>query len=67
MKAIAVLDRADSYAGFGGPLFKEVRAALYDAPARPPVVNYIYGLGGRDVNIDDIESVYRFKQDRCYW
>ncbi|HHV08601.1 MAG TPA: pyruvate ferredoxin oxidoreductase, partial [Firmicutes bacterium] len=47
IKAIAVLDRTDSYDGFGGPLFKDVRAALYDAPQRPPVVNYVYGLGGR--------------------
>jgi pyruvate ferredoxin oxidoreductase alpha subunit len=59
VKAIAILDRADSYAGFGGPLFKEIRAALYDAPARPPVVNYIYGLGGRDANLNDIRAVYR--------
>ena len=58
-KAIAIMDRVDSYAGFGGPLFKEVRAALYDAPSRPPVVNYIYGLGGRDVNLDDIRTIYR--------
>ncbi len=59
VKAIAILDRTDSYAGFGGPLFKEVRAALYDAPTRPPAVNYIYGLGGRDANLADIRSVYR--------
>ncbi|HHV08600.1 MAG TPA: hypothetical protein GXX69_10360 [Firmicutes bacterium] len=59
IKAIAVLDRTDSYDGFGGPLFKDVRAALYDAPQRPPVVNYVYGLGGRDVNLDHIRSVYR--------
>jgi pyruvate ferredoxin oxidoreductase alpha subunit len=59
IKAIAVLDRTDSYDGFGGPLFKDVRAALYDAPQRPPVVNYVYGLGGRDVNLEHIRSVYR--------
>lgn len=59
VKAVAIMDRVDSYAGFGGPLYKEILAALYDAPARPPAVNYIYGLGGRDVNLNDIRSVYR--------
>jgi pyruvate ferredoxin oxidoreductase alpha subunit len=58
-KAVAVLDRADSYSGFGGPLFTEVRAAMYDAKQRPPVVDYIYGLGGRDVNLDHIRKVYQ--------
>jgi pyruvate ferredoxin oxidoreductase alpha subunit len=57
-KAIAVMDRADSYSAFGGPLFTEVRSAMYDAKKRPPIVNYIYGLGGRDVNLDHIRKVY---------
>lgn len=57
-KAIAIMDRADSYSAFGGPLFTEVRAAMYDAKKRPPIVDYIYGLGGRDVNLDHIRKVY---------
>ncbi|MGI6128965.1 MAG: pyruvate ferredoxin oxidoreductase [bacterium] len=59
VKAVAIMDRADSYDGFGGPLFKDIRAALYDASKRPSAVNYIFGLGGRDINLDDIRSVYR--------
>lgn len=57
-KAIAVMDRADSFSGFGGPLFTEVRSAMYEAKDRPPIVDYIYGLGGRDVNLDHIRKVY---------
>jgi pyruvate ferredoxin oxidoreductase alpha subunit len=57
-KAVAVLDRAVSFGGPGGPVFPEVRAALYDEPDRPNIVNYIYGLGGRDTTKDMIKSVY---------
>jgi pyruvate ferredoxin oxidoreductase alpha subunit len=49
-KAIAVMDKSMSFGGFGGAVFHEVRHALYDAQAHPPIVNYIYGLGGRDSN-----------------
>jgi pyruvate ferredoxin oxidoreductase alpha subunit len=58
VKAVAVLDRADSFGADGGPLFLEVRSALYDAVERPAVVNYIYGLGGADVKLDLMERVY---------
>lgn len=57
-KAVAVLDRSESFADHGGPVFNEIRSALYEAPEKPLVVNYIYGLGGRDINVGQIESVY---------
>jgi pyruvate ferredoxin oxidoreductase alpha subunit len=59
LKAIAVLDRADGMSSFGGPVFHEVRSCLYESAKRPLVVNYIYGLGGRDIFPNEIESVYR--------
>jgi pyruvate ferredoxin oxidoreductase alpha subunit len=55
--AIAVLDRSDSFNAVGGPVFAEVKAALY-RHVDTPVTNYIYGLGGRDVTIEMLESVY---------
>ena len=58
MKAVAVLDRAESFGAEGGPLFLEVRSALYDAETRVPIVGYIYGLGGSDVRLELIERVY---------
>ena len=57
-KAVAVLDRCEGFSAAGGPLFAEVRSALYDLHSRPLAVNYIYGLGGRDVRTCDIEKVY---------
>jgi len=58
-QAVAVMDRACSFGGNGGPLFHEIRHALYDSPKRPPVVNYIYGLGGRDTPTHLIHQVYK--------
>jgi pyruvate ferredoxin oxidoreductase alpha subunit len=59
LKAIAVMDRSDSLSTAGGPLFTEVRSALYDLPSRPAMVNYIYGLGGRDITVADLEGIYQ--------
>jgi len=58
VKAVAVLDRSESFGAEGGPLFLEVRSALYDAAERVPVVNYIYGLGGSDVRLELIDRVF---------
>lgn len=59
LKAAAVLDRSESFSGQGGPLFSEVKAALYDDNKHPLISNYIYGLGGRDIFEADIEKVFR--------
>ena len=58
LKALCVMDRADSFGAAGGPLFIEVRSALYDLPNRPVTINKIFGLGGRDLGLDDIRKVY---------
>lgn len=57
-KAVAVMDRSDGLAGRGGPVFGEVRNAICDLEKKPITVDYIYGLGGRDINIEMIKSVY---------
>ncbi len=58
VKAVAAMDRSLSPGQIGAPLFQEVRSALYDHEPRTPVLNYIYGLGGRDVSLANIEQVY---------
>ena len=58
LKSIAVLDRAESFSNHGGPLYNEVRSALYDVSSKPKITNYIFGLGGRDIFTDQIEEVY---------
>lgn len=58
VKAVAVMDRSISYGGQGGPVFHEVHHALYDTSNRPQVVNYIYGIGGRDTSPSQIRKIY---------
>ncbi|MEM2937176.1 MAG: transketolase C-terminal domain-containing protein [Candidatus Bathyarchaeia archaeon] len=58
VKVVAVMDKCTSFGGYGGPAFHEIRHALYDANKHPIVINYIYGLGGRDTNPYQIRQVY---------
>ena len=58
VKAVAVLDRAETFSTLGGPMFEDVRTSLYDLKADIKVVNYVYGLGGRDLRLEDVEKVY---------
>ncbi|HOB42572.1 MAG TPA: pyruvate ferredoxin oxidoreductase [Bacillota bacterium] len=58
VKAVAVMDRSDSFNAVGGPVFGDVRSALYDVENGPRIVDYIYGIGGRDVTPDHIRTVY---------
>jgi len=58
-KAIAVMDRACSFGGNGGPLFHEIRHTIYDLPDKPKLVNRIYGLGGRDIPPYMIDCIYK--------
>jgi len=56
-KVLAVIDRAISFGGAGGPLCNEIRAALYDEADRPVLTNHIIGLGGRDVTPEDFMAI----------
>lgn len=58
LKAIAVMDRSDAMNGQEGPLCLEVKAALFDKGLSKTVLDYIYGLGGREIKLDEIESVF---------
>lgn len=58
VEAVAVLDRSEMFSGTSGPLGAEVRAAMYQAHCKAEVVNYFYGLGGRDITVSDFETVY---------
>ena len=58
LKAVAVLDKADSLNAAGGALFEDVVSGMYVNKSQVPVVNYIYGIGGRDTTADQLESVF---------
>lgn len=58
LKALAVLDRALSFGAPYGALCNDVAASLHRQKTFVPIVNYIYGLGGRDIKLSDIRLIY---------
>ena len=58
LKAVAVLDKSDSLNAIGGALFEDVVSSMYVAKQNVPVVNYVYGIGGRDTTEKEINSIY---------
>ncbi len=58
LKAVAILDRSHSFGAFGGPLFTEIRSAMLENDKIPENINIIYGLGGRDINQEDISVIF---------
>lgn len=62
-KAVAVMDRCESYNGNGGPLGSEVPAALFRHKVMIEAVNYIYGLAGRDFTVGDATAIFAELED----
>ena len=58
VKAVAVLDRAESFSACGGPVGSEVKAAMFDAGVNVKAVNYFYGIGGRDYTVESATEVF---------
>ena len=63
VKALAVLDKAESLNACGGALFTDVTSGLYTNGVQVPTVNYVYGIGGRDTTTKEIEGVYHDLQE----
>ncbi len=63
-KAVCVIDRDYSYGSpsFGGVLFNELRSALYPLEKRPLVLNFVAGLGGREVRVRDVNEMVEATQ-----
>ena len=63
-KGIAVIDRDYSYGspGYGGVLFHELRSTMYPLDERPVMLNFIAGLGGREVMVSDVEEMVETTQ-----
>ncbi len=63
-KAVGVIDRdfAHGSPDDGGIVLHEIRSCLYPVRQRPAVVNFIGGLGGRDISIDDCIKMFGITQ-----
>ncbi len=60
VKAVGVFDRSISY-GSTGQCFIETRNALYNSNI--PMLNFISGLGGRDIRVVDIKFMFEKIKD----
>ncbi|MFP4158678.1 MAG: pyruvate ferredoxin oxidoreductase [Desulfobacterales bacterium] len=57
-KGVIVMEKALSY-GYEGPLYTDIKAALYNCEDRPEITNFILGLGGREIRTLDIYGVLK--------
>jgi pyruvate ferredoxin oxidoreductase alpha subunit len=55
---VGVLDKSLILGAPGGPLFEEVKAAMYHLDEKPYIANYIHGLGGRDTSPQLFRGVF---------
>jgi pyruvate ferredoxin oxidoreductase alpha subunit len=58
LKVLAIMDRSESFGAMGGPVFTEVRSALLGLEKPPLTYNYIYGLGGREPSLVEIQKAF---------
>ena len=63
-KGVGIIDRDYSFGSphHGGVLFTEFRAAFYDSPKRPAMINFIGGLGGREFTAADGQEMFNLLQ-----
>ncbi len=60
LKAVAIMDKADSLNAMGGALFEDVTSSMYTAKKQVPAVSYVYGIGGRDTTSNNIHEVFDY-------
>ncbi|HRR95256.1 MAG TPA: pyruvate ferredoxin oxidoreductase [Candidatus Ratteibacteria bacterium] len=58
LKVLGVVERVEGMSGFVSPLYSEISSSLYHYEKRPTLVNFVYGLGGRDVKLEDIRDIF---------
>jgi pyruvate ferredoxin oxidoreductase alpha subunit len=58
LKALAVLERMSGFGSEGSPIYNETRSAFYEQNQKPRMINYIYGLGGRELELDQVRKLF---------
>ncbi|MFH0870599.1 MAG: pyruvate ferredoxin oxidoreductase [archaeon] len=58
LKAVAVLERAAGMGSYGSMIFNEIRSAFYEELQKPNMINYVYGLGGREFDPAQVKKIY---------
>ena len=57
-KSVAILDKVPLVSETAGPLYEDVVSSMFTENIRVNAINYTYGVGGRDVTVEQIEQVY---------
>lgn len=52
------MDRSETFSTNGGPVGAETMQAMYVHGCTAKAINILYGIGGRDVTVDDMTGVY---------
>jgi pyruvate ferredoxin oxidoreductase alpha subunit len=68
-KTLIVMDRAVSFGGAGGPVATEIKSLMFNDTLRPRIVNFLMGLGGRDMKVEDFTAMVERagkKKDESY-
>jgi len=60
VKAVGVVDRAVSHGSRRGPVAQDVLSTLYKLKDRPSFINFIAGMGGEDISIEDFKTMFKY-------
>ncbi|MCX8182004.1 MAG: hypothetical protein N3D12_02675 [Candidatus Methanomethyliaceae archaeon] len=63
VKGVGVMDRAVMPGGPSNPLFADIATALYGSSRRPLLQNFVAGLGGRDVSVEEFKAMFGLVKD----
>jgi pyruvate ferredoxin oxidoreductase alpha subunit len=58
-RILAIVERVISFGAVGGPLFADIASLFANETERPLMMNFIVGLGGRDVTVKDLVEIVK--------
>ncbi|MEM4468381.1 MAG: transketolase C-terminal domain-containing protein [Candidatus Nezhaarchaeales archaeon] len=58
-RMLTIVDRAISFGAVGGPLFTDIASIFANEIDRPLMMNFIVGIGGRDVTVKELMDIVR--------
>jgi len=56
---IGIIEKTLSFGTTGGPLYQDIKSALYDYNKKPTIVGFVHGLGGRDTSPENLIQTYQ--------
>ncbi|MGD0145266.1 MAG: pyruvate ferredoxin oxidoreductase [Nitrososphaerales archaeon] len=62
-KSVMTMDRSISLGAPSGPIAEDVKSALKGAGVNQPVMSLVYGIGGRDVTVEDGKRIFALAKD----